>query len=352
MKPAIVMCNYYGMCDGDGNAVGHAPKVTNEYSEMLKEKFALSLAASPCIVNASNSNYFTEVRPIKYDICAEGNTIIKRIADKIKLLSNISQIIRSEGIYFFYQVDFFFFFYICFFYRRTHRRKIICLVYHQDFTGGSLGEILQRIYLKALKKIDGIIYTQFEKRVNHPNSVWMPDFLYCDEKYRGYQSLPKKKQVVCVGTMNRYKQLEQLVDIFSKINMPLIIAGRFDDKERFHKLTQVKTSNVEIYDTILPEEEYLEMIASSQYSFLPYDMDQYISRTSGVLLESIYLGSIPIAPSQLLLQNSLPGMGYNEMQELLEEKNWRANFTDLFKKVYEKYDKEIFMHRLIRCIEG
>ena len=70
------------------------------------------------------------------------------------------------------------------------------------------------------------------------------------------------------------------------------------------------------------------------------------------LLESIYLGSIPIAPSQLLLQNSLPGMGYNEMQELLEEKNWRADFTDLFKKVYEKYDKEIFMHRLIRCIEG
>lgn len=352
MKPAIVMCNYYGMCDADGNAIGHAPKVTNEYSEMLKEKFALSLAASPCIVNACNLSGFKEVRSLKYDICAEGNTITKRIVDKIKLVSNISQIVGNEGVYFFYQVDFFFFFYMRFFYRRTHRRKIICLVYHQDFTGGRLGKKLQRIYLNALKKIDGVVYTQFEKTVSHPNSIWMPDFLYSDEKYRRYQSLKKEKQVVCMGTMNRYKQLEQLVDIFSKINIPLIIAGRFDDKERFRNLIKNKTKNIEIYDAILPENEYLEMIATSQYSILPYDMDQYVSRTSGVLLESIYLGSIPIAPRELLIQNSLPGIGYNEMQDLLDEKNWREDITGSFEKVYEKNDKDIFMERLIRCIEG
>ena len=180
----------------------------------------------------------------------------------------------------------------------------------------------------------------------------MPDFLYSQEKYEKYQELEKERRVVCVGTMNRYKQLEELIDIFSKINMPLIIAGRFDDKARLSDLLDRKPKNVEIYDTILTENDYLKMMATSQYSILPYDMSQYINRTSGVLLESIYLGSIPIAPRELLIQNSLPGMGYNEMQDLLEQKNWGEDFVDSFKKIYEKNDKYNFLERLVKCIDG
>lgn len=352
MKPEIIMCNYYGMCDLSGEPVGHTVKVTNEYAELLKEKYAVKLAASPCVVKKSNASHFAQVQTLKYDICVNGNGIMKRIHDKIKLLSNIYQIVKGENIYFFYQVDFFFFFYISFLYRVRKNCKIICLIYHQDFTGGKLSGILQSIYRRALKKIDGVIYTQVDQPVSHPNTMWIPDFFYDMEQYAVYQTLEKKRQAVCLGTMNRYKQLEELVDVFAKIDMPLIIAGRFDDKERYEKLVSIKTSNVEIRNEILSYEDYMNLMATSEYSILPYDMEQYVNRTSGVLLESIYVGSIPVAPRQLLTQNKLPGIGYESMIDLLDEKKLNDNVRKSFDKIYEMNDKCRFVDFMDGWIKG
>ena len=352
MKPEITMCNYYGMCDSQKEAVGHTVKVTNEYSEILKEKFAVKLAASPCIVKKSDASNFKEITALKFDICVDGNSLKKRIFDKLKLISNIHQIIKKEGVYFFYQVDFFFFFYICYLYKVKKKRKIICLIYHQDFTGGKLSSILQGIYKKALKKIDGVIYTQNGNPIMHPNTMWIPDFFYSDEQYGKYQKIEKKKQAVCVGTMNRYKQLEELVNAFAKIDMPLIIAGRFDDKERFQKLLRDKTENIIIRDEILSYEEYMELMASAQYSILPYDMEQYVNRTSGVLLESIYVGSVPVAPKELLLQNKLPGVGYKSIQDLQETEKWNNSCKSLFCHIYEMNDKHKFIEFMGEWIKG
>lgn len=352
MKPEIIMCNYYGMCDSEGEPIGHTVKVTNEYSDLLKEKYAVTLAASPCIVRKAESSHFQKIQTLKYDICVSGNGIVKRICDKVKLLSNIHQIVKGENVYFFYQVDFFFFFYICFFYRVIENSKIICLIYHQDFTGGKLAGILQAVYRRALKKIDGVLYTQDGNPIRHPNTVWIPDFFYSDERYASFQCLPKKKQVVCLGTMNRYKQLEELVKVFAKVDMPLIIAGRFDDKERFHKLSKCKTENIEIRDENLSYDEYMELMATSEYSILPYDMEQYVNRTSGVLLESIYVGSIPIAPDKLLSQNRLPGMGYNDMEDLLNIEKWNDSVKSSFYKIYRNNDTSKFLEFIDGCIKG
>lgn len=344
MKPEIVMCNYYGMCDKDGNPVGHAVKVTNEYSEILKEKYAVKLAASPCIAKKSDSTHFEEVEHLKYDICIEGNGIVKRIADKFKLISNIHQILKSDGVYFFYQVDFFFFFYMLFCYRIRKDRNIICLIYHQDFTGGRLSGVLQSVYKSALKKIDGVIYTQAEHPIEHANSVWIPDFFYSEKQYASYQKMDKMERAACVGTMNRYKQLEELVKAFAGAEMPLVIAGRFDDNDRYQKLLALKTDNIEIQNRNLSYEEYLELVATSKYSILPYDMEQYKNRTSGVLLESIYVGSIPVAPKLLLEQNHLDGIGYENLSQLLGTDGLLSQRYKVdFRSVYDKYDGNNFI---------
>jgi len=344
MKPEITMCNYYGMCDKDDNPIGHAVKVTNEYSEVLKEKYAVKLAASPCIAKKSISYYFEEVKHLRYDICIEGNGIIKRITDKFKLIANIHQILKSSGVYFFYQVDFFFFFYMLFFYRSRKDRNIICLIYHQDFTGGRFSGTLQSIYKKALKKIDGVIYTQAEHPIEHENSIWIPDFFYSEKQYVSYQKMDKLERVACVGTMNRYKQLEELVKAFAETKMPLVIAGRFDDNDRYQKLLTLKTDNIDIQNRNLSYEEYLELVATSKYSILPYDMEQYKNRTSGVLLESIYVGSIPVAPKLLLEQNHLDGIGYENLSHLLGSDGLLSQRYKVdFQAVYDKYDGSNFI---------
>ena len=343
MKPIITMCNYYGMCDEQSNPVGHTVKVTNEYASILKERYAVNLVASPCIVQNCNNSYFEQLKKLRYNISISGNGVIKRIVDKFKLIININQAIGNKGIYFFYQVDFFFFFYMFFFYRKKKNRKILCLMYHQDFTGGQLEWLLQVIYEHALRKLDGVIYTQKGNPVPHDQTVWIPDFFYIDNQYAPYQIMEKKDRVVCVGTMNRYKQLEELVSAFAGKKTQLVIAGKFDDLERNSMLLKVKTDNIKIQNKNLSYDEYLKLLATSRYSIMPYDMRQYVNRTSGVLLESIYVGSIPIAPQELLTQNGLPGIGYKSLMDLFDnenEKQWETDFD--FQSIYLQNDARRF----------
>lgn len=315
----ITMCDYYGMCDENGVCVGHPVKVTKEYGRILKSMGEdIRLQCSPCIAAGveDDRDIFTDIDRLPYDILITGNGIIKRIADKFKLFKNIGIVLKNTGTIFFYQVDFFFFLYILVMYRKSKDRRIVILIYHQDFTGGIFAGILKKIYLKSLDKIDGVVYTGMDAKVPHKNARWMPDFIYNEDEYLFYQSIPKSDRVVALGTMSRYKQLEELLDAWKDIDIPLIIAGRFDTKDRYERLSHIAPDNVTVYDRVLSYDEYMQLLSESKYSILPYDMEQYKSRTSGVLLESIYCGVIPIAPMALLEQNKLPGIGYKGFDEL------------------------------------
>lgn len=314
----IILCNYYGMCDSSLNVVGHTNKVTREYYELLSSKYKVSLIASPCVSREMQDSSINVERQLKHNIYIDVPfTLKKRILDKVWLIKNLRDCFRSgeNNNLFFYQVEFFFFFYVALFYRRRNQ-KVYCLIYHQDFTGGKVEKVLQWFYQRALKKIDGVIYTQIGHPPIHKNISWMPDYLYDENKYLKYEKMSKQEKVVCLGTMNRYKQLEELVKVFSVNKYPLEIVGRFDDEERYRKLKGKASVNIVIENRILSETEYYEWLGTAKYSVLPYDMSQYKNRTSGVLLESLFTGSIPIAPEELLGQNQLPGIGYGRLEEL------------------------------------
>lgn len=322
----LTMCGYYGMCDVQNNIVGHIGKVTKEYMELLDEEYKVYLMASPCIFDGIKRETNVSGEKLKYDILIDVPfTMKKRIADKWKIMKNIWQCIHNSctKTLFFYQTDFFFFLYIFLFYKKGSKR-IFALIYQQNFTGGKFEGILNYVYKKALTKLEGVIYTQKKQEILHDKTLYISDYLYDAEYYEKYNVTPKEEKVVCLGTMNRYKQLEELIDVFKDIDIPLEIYGRFDDKERVQQLMKKKSDNVVICDCILSTEEYYQKLGKAKYSILPYDMKQYVSRTSGVLLESIYVGSIPIAPKLLLEQNGIVGYGYDELEELKYFK-WNEN---------------------------
>ena len=373
----ITMCDYYGMCDENGKCVGHPVKVTTEYGEILKGLGEdLRLVCSPCIADGVTApDLFSEVIRLPHDISIVGNSLIKRIADKFKLFKNIKIALANKGTIFFYQVDFFFFLYLKLFYKRTADRKLVILIYHQDFTGGIFAPTLKKIYEKALAKIDGVIYTQKGAEVPHDNAVWMPDFIYRADEYEKYQNAFKINRVVCLGTMSRYKQIEELIEVWRKLDadhsigpvtredMPgrndemavfvpeLIIAGRFDTKERFDALSANLPENVTIRNEVLSNEEYMTLLSGSMYSILPYDMDQYKNRTSGVLLESIYCGVTPIAPNRLLEQNRLPGIGYDDFDDLTKKliSDDQPSFdrSGIYKEYGIEYATDVFRKMLV-----
>lgn len=314
----ILMCGYYGMCDSSGKSVGHTTKVTEEYFDLLKKNHGVSIIASPSIISSLPERLHNHCTKLKYNIVIDVPfTFIKRVMDKFKIIYNVHVCCkqRDYDALFFYQVDFFFFFYFWLLYRKKNK-EVYCLVYHQDFTGGKLENFLQWIYNRALKKMSGVVYTQQKLEINHSKTLYIPDYFYEEEKYGKYRILDKKEKVVCLGTMNRYKKIEELVEVFSKIDYPLEICGRFDDESRFQKLLKIKTDNITIKNQVLSIDDYYKKMGEAKYGILPYDMNQYNNRTSGVLLETLYVDSIPIAPKNLLEQNGLPGIGYNIMEEI------------------------------------
>lgn len=316
----LTMCGYYGMCDSQNNIVGHIGKVTKEYMELLEEEYKVYLLASPCIYDDIRRQRNIVGEKLEYDILMDVPfTIKKRMADKWKIMRNVWECIHNSNTetLFFYQTDFFFFLYICLFYKKKNK-KIFALVYQQNFTGEKLEGVLNYIYKKALAKLEGVIYTQKNQAILHDKTLYIPDYLYNADYYEKYNATPKEEKVVCLGTMNRYKQLEKLIDVFKDINIPLEIYGRFDDKERVQQLMERKSDNIVICDCVLSTEDYYQKLGKAKYSILPYDMKQYVSRTSGVLLESIYVGSIPIAPKSLLEQNGMVGYGYDALEDVKE----------------------------------
>lgn len=352
----ILMINYYGTCDKSGEATGHLPKVTKEYKELFQSEDQVSLAASPCIVDGIGDVGFCHVYQLPYDIMTENyNNLWKRIADKFKILTNVHQAFQIAGydIIWFYRVDFFLLLYMMF--QKKAKGKQICLVYQMSGGKGVERKIFDYVYKKGMRKFDGIIYTQSLMKVPVEKNFYMPDYWYKKEIYDQYASWPKEKKAVCLGTMNPYKKLEELVSVFNDCGFPLEIIGHFFDKERAEKLRRRAKSNIKIDDCILNEVEYYNKLGSARYAVLPYDMDQYRNRTSGILLESVFLGVIPIAPEELLRTNGLSGISYSSISEISEKISgeWDAGILrENIEKIKNNFDEDSIKDRFRKWLSS
>lgn len=323
----LLMVDYYGVCDEHGTPIGHSTKVLHEYAAMLQGEMEISAAASPCIANAvaadtgenGTSGPFASIHRLPYDIVeTAGYGLGKRIVDKVRLFRNIHEayrLARDYDVVWFYRTDFFLFLYAAL-HRRIPGTRMICLVYQQSFASGRLESILHWFYRRGLGRFDLVISTNPHITVEHPHVFTMPDYTYDPAEYAAYQNVPREDRVVCLGAMNPYKQLEETVEAFNVSGRRLLIAGKFFDHDRAERLRASAAENVEIDDRILPTEEYYRTLAGAKYAMIPYDMNQYRNRTSGVLQECIFLGTIPIAPRVFLAQNEVPGIGYDSFEQL------------------------------------
>lgn len=346
----VLLIDYYGICDKEGRAVGHSPKVLEEYRELVEDVYEVSVAASPCLIEGAGEQFCDKYR-LKYNICSEGRMSLgKRIKDKFMLFSNINQVLKIGGydIYWFYKTDFFLFFYFCF--HNMHKRKrsaiFMAQIYQAGFDQGRLGKILNWFYRTGMMKFDGIMYAQKEMAGLHSNMLYFPDYYYDPKKYKKYEKCQKEEKVVCLGTMNTNKKLGELMDAFRCNGYPLEIRGYFYDKNFYQDLRKKLSQNVILEDKILTEEEYYTTLAGAKYTVLPYDMKQYQCRTSGVLIESLFLNTTAIAPKQLLLENQIDGIGYDRIEELKNPSIFKKPPVLHNSAVKKEFDREEIRRRL------
>ena len=354
----ILLIDYYGICNSKGRAVGHSPKVLKEYGTLLKSEYEVGAAVSPCLIEGAEGE-FNKIYQLKYDICVEDRmSIIKRISDKCMIFSNIIKALEIDGydVYWFYKTDFFLFFFLCFRnmkkWKNRHNRKLMAQVYQGSFGSGNIQKVLDWFYKKGMSRFDGITYSQKQTADIHFNMLYFPDYYYDTDKYIKYRSLKKENKVVCLGTMNSYKKLDALIDAFNCNGYPLEIRGHFFDKDFYQRLCAKANHNIVVEDRVLTEKEYYGALAGAKYTVLPYDMKLYQSRTSGILVESMFLDTVAIAPEQLLQENHIEGIGYERMEELSDAVFFERRTVIDNSAVKKEFDQEEAGRRLREFIEG
>ena len=309
----ITVTDFIGHTDNSGKPMGHPVKVTNETVELIRSVVKTG-AAAPVThmkeINAEGCSVFE----LKNHICVFSGSKIKNLIEKWK---NLHQVFHSPtGTVWFINVDFSLFLYLYLFKSNKHDVWVtLCYNPLKNLSGWR-----KTIIEKVLGSTALVIVTNKNFLKSVPgNKVFVPDYYYKKDFYGGFSSKEKKEQIVCLGTMGRTKKLEEMAEVLSGREMPLKIIGNFaQELERFEEIKKLCKENVSIENRYVSNTEYYNIIAESRYVILPYDMELYDERTSGILLESVFLDSIPVAPKKLLEYNSINGIGYSSIDEIPE----------------------------------
>lgn len=348
----IVLADYIGNCDEDGKPIGHPVKVLCEYGKLLENDFQVDYILP---MNMQGELEVQNVRYLPYFLNPNVQSSSKKLINVLKKMWNLIKVFRMskrEKIWF-CNIDFYLFFYLFLFGKKDS--YVICTMYRQNFGGdGSFGKIKDYVLKKALSKIDLIICSNENLQFPDNRCLFVPDYFYLPEKYEKYLAEEKEDKIVCLGTMGQNKCLKSMLDAFKNIEIKLEVCGKFSDVEQYEQLKMYESQYISINNKYLTEEEYLVRLGKARYCILPYNMALYNERTSGVILEAIFLNTIPITDKRLLIYNKLPGIGYQDFNEIGSLIGSKKNLDDFYKCAValkqDRYDMDVIKKKMIEYL--
>lgn len=381
MKLSLV--EYQGRQDTTGRPVGHAPKVLAQYFEIVQGSFDTDIFAPECILKESEKKLSDRkawderkksknIHILPNSLAMKGkNSFLDKILNKFRMFSNINKALKNSqaDVVWFFNTEYYLMLYLAVV--GNHGKKVCVTSFMEGFTAkknGKFAGIKQKIFEKAQKKISVIIATGYGYNFKNAKSVYVPDYTYDESIYGKYIDgacnvetdivIPEGKYAVCLGTMNPEKQLEEMTEAFSRIRYPLVVAGRFYDKERFERLRGMAADNVTFIDSYLSVDEYYTLLAKAEYTVLPYSPEQYSTQTSGVLQESVFCGTIPVSYSRVLDGNRVKGIGFENFDKLRTEdleitSEKRQEYLDEYARLRrDVYDKNKIENDLREALAG
>ncbi|MCR5774504.1 MAG: glycosyltransferase [Lachnospiraceae bacterium] len=347
----IAMIEYQGRCDETGKAVGHAPRVLPEYYHLISENHPVEIYAPRTILQElpDDISGVCDLTPLSHHIIMKASpTLIERILNKYYMFSNIHRVLKhcNAEILWFYNVEFYFFLYLALF--GNHKKRIVVTLFRDGYHKGRLAPLKQRIFESGQKKVRVCISTGRSFKFKNMRSVFIPDYVYDEKSYSEYAKCPKEDYTVVLGTMDRGKQLEDIISVYNRLTRKLIIAGRFYDKGWVKELKTLAGNNIEIRDEYLSREDYLSLLSHASFAAVPYDKDLYSFQTSGVMQEALFTDTIVITHKDILTGNGFPGIGYEKYDDITEQllSDTRHN-TELLKE-YEYMRKNVYSRDSIR----
>lgn len=345
---SIAMVEYQGRCDENARAVGHVPKVLPEYYAYIADDFDVSVYA-PDVILKEASERLTEayVCTLPYRIVMRGNApLTERIGNKLNMFKNISYVLKKnhEDVLWFYNVEFYLFLYLALFGNKGN--KIAVTLFLDGFHSGALKSIKQKIFEAGQKKVWRCISTGASFNFKNMDSVFIPDYMYDEALYGRYEKNDKGAYAVCLGTMDKGKQLDELINAFNRMSFRLMIAGRFYDEAWYEALRSKASDNIEIRNEYLDTDEYLTLLSKARYVIVPYNEGNYSRQTSGVMQEAVFTGTVIVTHKDILSGNKLPGIGYKDYRDitdgLLEDTSYNKKRDQAVLMEYDRLKRSVY----------
>ncbi len=302
----ISLINVVNSLDIDDRPVGHELKCLQDLCKLLKGKVEI----------LAGQRYMHALKISGKMLPYSAHSGVKEKRDLLILKNYIVSLIKAEGdILVYITVPEALLWWIALY---RGKRKIVLLtyndwsVYQQNILKHQ--KIRQWLINRGLRRSAGCIVTNKNYTPRMPY-VRIPDY-YINDDIEIYQRTEKKRGCICLGEMRYGKDIAGLARCLIGTDIPLKIVGVFSDKNMYDRTMQYSKDNVQVINKNLPYAEYLKELSLHQYFVLPYDLRTYTGKTSGVLQEGIFVGSIPIAPCSILRQNGIQGLGYHDMREI------------------------------------
>lgn len=345
----VSMIDYIGAYSKENGPVGHSLKVIRDYQRQVGDMFQMEIYAPEayyCVLE----NCLKKKLPFGRSIEGGKKGCLYNMMVMIMSFFNISYAFRhaKDETVWFYNVDQFLFVYLWLF--GMHGKKVIVTLFAANYPKRYHNYCFQ----KMLPKLALVVSSnpQFEQKNCH--SISVPDYLYEDGVYAQYQKQQRKNRIVCLGTMNASKKILELVKLADKLPMPLEVHGLFYDTEYYNKVKECAGENVRIENRYLNYQEYLTILGDSKYCILPYSMDAYKDFTSGVLLECLYMGTVPITDQRLLEKMEVSGIGYFDLTHLDGALICEDNYRQILEKnailLQSRYHVEKLRQGLKECL--
>lgn len=344
----IGLVEYLNYVNRDGKPIGHGKKVLSEAGKMLEADEVRMICS-----DAYRSDFMKEAkqREVKLPEISQKETGIKLNEAVFRNIIKAFSVAEKDEILWFTNTEWRLFAILPFI---AKNKKVVVTCYRDAIrdirnSNARLKQLKLHLVKRGVGCADLIIVTNQHLSLSD-NQIFVPDYMYT-EFYKKYDTVKKENRVLCVGAMRGSKDLRGVVKLFSNSDIPVYIVGGFSDKREFAWLVDHKTENITIEDRVVPYDEYYHLIAESKYVIIPYKMEAYDMATSGILQETMFLKSIPIAPRKLLEFNGVSGIGYDNLMEVPMNMNTLDKQAKEIKFDMSEYEAESVRKKVITAFE-
>ena len=331
----ITLVDYIGYCDSKGEVTGHTAKTLQETKEMLSDSYDVSMVVTPPYARFFDNSCIASVLPYESSPQRQSSKF-KKIGLYIKKIRAVRNIVNNESTVWFVNTDFWL--YVGLLFSKKKKGQKIFATNYLDFY--SKKNLKNFIYNCAVKKINCVFHTNVElKRDKHQ---YVPDYWFDKRKYDKYFVKEKQKDVYICGEINEGKDIIGAIEAFNANGESLIICGKFASQSTYKEVVTKAQDNIKIRNARLDDSAYYSELAKHEFVLLPYKKENYSNRSSGVVLESIFLGNIVIGPKFLLQQLGIAGIEYESIRDL---KNLKISKVKEERKHYIKKQNEAITNR-------